>query len=215
MHHSPHHCAHIHCWVSRNIPKCWWLLMGAILFCMEELNDMPLLYTHFCFRHHVSYSNNTWWDISGKVQLLLPSHQHPPLVLWANIRNQEALLSEQPCTNSAFCSVFHPLQTLLCLLILHIQMITAETTDKLSYGIQSSRQRGPNLRDIPCSMHSTGQPQGWRSPLCTQESKHRKSQGRLQDCAKVSNATEEDQDEHFLKCISFWKACLNSSLKAV
>ena len=32
----------------------------------------------------------------GEVQPLLPSHQHPPLTLWANIIKWEALLLEQP-----------------------------------------------------------------------------------------------------------------------
>jgi len=34
---------------------------------------------------HLSHSNKMLWNTVGKVQPLLPSHQHPPLTSWANI----------------------------------------------------------------------------------------------------------------------------------
>jgi len=45
---------------------------------------------------HLSQGNNTPWNTGGKVQLLLPHHQHSPLTSWANTMHWRALLSEQP-----------------------------------------------------------------------------------------------------------------------
>jgi len=89
-HHLTPHCAHIHWLVFRNVSKCQWLSVGAI----------HSLHPHFHVRHHfvrLSLGSLTkTWNFGGKVQPLLPSHWHQPLMLWASIMKQEALLSELP-----------------------------------------------------------------------------------------------------------------------
>ena len=83
-HHPPPHCAHIHCLVQQASTN----VSGCPFFCMEKLNDTPLLYTHFHGRCHsvrlplcchLSH-HNTYQNIGGKVQALLPCHQHPPVM---------------------------------------------------------------------------------------------------------------------------------------
>ena len=66
-HHPPPHCAHIYCLGSINVQQMSMSVGGCYFFCMEEFN------------------------IGGKAQQLLP-HQHPPLLLWANITFRTALL---------------------------------------------------------------------------------------------------------------------------
>ena len=45
---------------------------------------------------HLSLDNKMWWDIGGKVQLVLPNHWQLPWILWTNIIKQKALLLGQP-----------------------------------------------------------------------------------------------------------------------
>jgi len=63
-------------------------------FHMEEFGGAPLLHMYFHVRLHsatrplcchLSHGNNMEWNNVGKVQPLLPYHQHLPLMLWANI----------------------------------------------------------------------------------------------------------------------------------
>lgn len=52
------------------------------------------------------------------------------------------------------------------MLILRIQMITGEMTDKFSYDTWNSRQKEANWQEVPSYMHSTGQ-QRWQLLLYT------------------------------------------------
>jgi len=82
---------------------------------MEEFSSIPLLHLHFHARHHSvrlplcchpPHGNNTWWDIGGKGQPLLPSCQHLPLAPWANIiKCSQRLFS----LGKTFCSGFEEL----------------------------------------------------------------------------------------------------------
>ena len=83
--------------VPMNVSKCNFVHM-------EQFSDTSLLHMHFHIRHHffrlplcchLSYSNKVQQNIGGKVQSLLPYHQHPSL-MWANIMQSEALPSERP-----------------------------------------------------------------------------------------------------------------------
>ena len=67
---------------------------GCHFFHIEEFNSTSLLHMQFhircqfirlplCWR--LSHSNKMQRNTDGKVQPLLPYHQHLPLVLWANI----------------------------------------------------------------------------------------------------------------------------------
>jgi len=89
---------------------------GCHFLCMEEFTDTPLLHLHSHIRQHsvrlslcchLSRGNERNRDIAGKLQPLLPSHQHPPLTLWASSIKQEASLSEQP-SYKALISFFPP-----------------------------------------------------------------------------------------------------------
>ena len=80
----------------------------------------PLLHIYFHVRHHcvrvplrchLSHSNNMERDIGGKVQPLLPYHQHPLLMLWA----YRALISELP-------SYFPPDSPLSILFLIHYNL---------------------------------------------------------------------------------------------
>ena len=102
-HHPPLHYADIHCLVSINTQQASMNVSGCHLFCMEELHSTSLLYRYFHVRRHfvrlplcchLLLGNITEQNIGGKA--LLPYHQHPPLVFWANIIKQEAFLLEQP-----------------------------------------------------------------------------------------------------------------------
>jgi len=92
-HHPLPHCAHIHYLVYRNVQKALMNFQGCHFFCTEEFNSTPLLHMHFQVRRHsvklslcchLSHENKKAGNISGKVQPLLPYHQHLPLVLYAN-----------------------------------------------------------------------------------------------------------------------------------
>ena len=89
-----HHC-------SASINECQWVPFfphGAIkshTFAPSALpHQLPFVTVPLCC--HLSHSNNTQWDIAGKVQALLPSYQHLPLISLSSIIKQKALLSEQP-----------------------------------------------------------------------------------------------------------------------
>ena len=93
---------YIHWLVSRDTQRQR-MPTDAIFFCMGEFNGTLLFCVHFHARHHLvrphlcchlSHSNK--WNVGGKVQSLLPSHQHLLLILSINIIKQEALLLEQP-----------------------------------------------------------------------------------------------------------------------
>ena len=83
------HYTHIHCLVSINVQQASMNRHNCFL-CMTEFSGTPLLHPHFHFVRlplccHLSHSNKMQWDIGGKVQPLLPYHQHPSLTFWANI----------------------------------------------------------------------------------------------------------------------------------
>lgn len=80
---------------------------------------------------------------------------------------------------------------------------------------ENPRQKVSNWQEIPSYMHGTGQQERWQLPLRSLGIKAWKVSGRLGDCTRVSYTRGESQEERFLKSVSFWKACLNSSLKAV
>jgi len=63
---------------------------------MEEFNDTLLLHMHIrhCFVRLLP-SVAQQQNIVGKVQPLLPYHQHPTLMSWDDRIEQEALLSEE------------------------------------------------------------------------------------------------------------------------
>jgi len=100
-------CLYCHCWntwptaslsshplfghhkYSLRFNECSW-----VPFLLEKFSDTPLLHMHFHVRYHLSrlllcchlsHSNKMSWNIGVKVQPLLPSHQHLPLMAWANI----------------------------------------------------------------------------------------------------------------------------------
>jgi len=85
MHYPSPRCSHIHHLVSINIQQVWTIIKRMPFFPhIEEFSYMPLFHLHFCVRCHFarlplcchfSYKNS----MSGKVQLLLPYHQHLPL----------------------------------------------------------------------------------------------------------------------------------------
>ena len=71
--------------VSINVQYAVMNVSGCNCFCMEEFSDTPLFHLHFHVTHHcvtvtfcchVSHSDNMLWNIGGKVQPLLPYHQH-------------------------------------------------------------------------------------------------------------------------------------------
>jgi len=104
MHHPVLHCAHILCLVSINIQQVSTNVSGCHVFHTGEFSSTPLFHMHFhvrppCVRLplccHLSHCNNMKWNIGGKVQPPLPSHQHPPLISWASIIKQETLFLEQ------------------------------------------------------------------------------------------------------------------------
>ena len=104
-HHPLPLCVHIHCSVSINTQQASMNVSGCHFWCMEEFSSTPLLHTHFHVRHHfvriplcyhLLHGNKMWWNTGGKVRLLLPCHQHLPLMLWANTINKEALIFKQP-----------------------------------------------------------------------------------------------------------------------
>ena len=77
--------------LSRCCHHCW------SFFYVEEFCSTPLLHMHFHVRHnfvrlslwcHLSHSNEMWWNTGGKVQPLLPYHQHPPLMPRPNMINR-------------------------------------------------------------------------------------------------------------------------------
>jgi hypothetical protein len=86
MHHPPPHCAHIHCLVSVNFQQASLNVSSCNFVRMKEFSDTPLLCMHFHVRHHfarlspvaVARQQNLP-TIGGKVQHLLPYHQHLPL----------------------------------------------------------------------------------------------------------------------------------------
>ena len=87
-------CAHTYHLVSITIQQTSMNVSGCHFVRVEEFSDTPLLHTHFhvrchsvrpSFCCHLSHRNKIKWDIGRKVQPLLPYHQHPSLVLWANI----------------------------------------------------------------------------------------------------------------------------------
>jgi len=106
MHHLPPHCAHTHCLVLINIQQVSVNASGCNFFHMEKFSGISLLHMHFHVRHHffrlplcchLSHNIKMQWDIGGKVHLLLPRHQHLPLMSRANVLEAlEALLSEEP-----------------------------------------------------------------------------------------------------------------------
>jgi len=105
MHHPLPHCAHIHCLVSINIQQVLMHINGGHFFLIHEFSDTPLLHMHFHVRchsvtfplcYHLSHGNKIEGIIGGKGPHLLPYPPHPPLMLWANIIKQEALLLDQP-----------------------------------------------------------------------------------------------------------------------
>jgi len=51
---------------------------------------------------HLSHGNKMSQNIGGEVQPLLPYHHHLPLVLWAIVIKQKALLLEQPSYFTSF-----------------------------------------------------------------------------------------------------------------
>ena len=70
----------------------------------EESSDTLLLHMHLHARCHpvtlplcchLWHSNHTERNMGGKVQPLLPYHQHPTLMSWDDRIEQEALLSEE------------------------------------------------------------------------------------------------------------------------
>lgn len=86
--------AHIHCLASIDIQQASMDVSGSHYFHVEEVSDTPCLCTCFhikgryvrlplCF--HLSHGHKIERCICGKVQPLLPCHQHPPLLRWANI----------------------------------------------------------------------------------------------------------------------------------
>ena len=92
--HPPPHCANIHCLVSINVQQASMNVIGCNFSRMEEFNYTPLFHTHFRVRRHfvrlphcchLLHGNEIEWNISGKVQPLLPYQQHSPLTSWANI----------------------------------------------------------------------------------------------------------------------------------
>ena len=104
MHHPSLFCAHIHCLISINIQQVSVNVSGYHFFHVEEFDDTLSLHTHshvscHSFRLplccHLSHSNKTEQSMGGKIQALLPYHQHPPLMLWTNTMKHEALLLEQ------------------------------------------------------------------------------------------------------------------------
>ena len=126
------HCYH-HCW---NAPPtaslCSHPLFGLYKHSesVSECQWVQLLpawrnsVTHLCFIHTstsdtilsvplLSHGNIVYWNIGGKIQPLLPSHQRSPLMLWANIIKQEELLSEQPLYYMGRMSVRNSVRTLM------------------------------------------------------------------------------------------------------
>jgi len=65
-----------HPWVGlqKSVSEQQWV---PFLFHMEEFTPTLVL--------HPSYGNTVWWNRDGKVQPLLPPHQHPSLTSWANV----------------------------------------------------------------------------------------------------------------------------------
>ena len=77
---------------SASVDECQWVqfFLFFIFFCMEEFIVTPLLHLHFhiihhCVRlplcYHLLHSNKMQWNMNGKVQSLLPYHQHPTVIV--------------------------------------------------------------------------------------------------------------------------------------
>ena len=99
------HRAHIHYLASIIIQQVSMNVIKCHFFLMQEFSDIPLLHMYFHVRGHFvrlplcchqSHGNSMQQNIGGKVQPLLPYHQHLPLTLWTNIIKWKALLFEQP-----------------------------------------------------------------------------------------------------------------------
>ena len=92
--HPPPHCANIHCLVSVNFQQASMNIIGCNYFGMQEFSYTPLFNMHFQVRRHfvrlplcchLWHGNKIYRNISGKVETLLPYHQHLPLTSRANI----------------------------------------------------------------------------------------------------------------------------------
>ena len=103
MHHPPPHCAHIHCLVTINIQQASMNVSEYHFFCMKEFS----LHLHFTCTSmsdtilsdcpsaaifHVAATCN--WILVERFLLYCHTTQHLPLMLWANVIKQEALLLE-------------------------------------------------------------------------------------------------------------------------
>ena len=82
-----------HCLVSINVQQVSVNVSGCLLFFMEKFSCTPLLHMLFHVRHHfvrhplfchLSHGNKMQCNTDGKVQFLLPYHQHLSLMSWTN-----------------------------------------------------------------------------------------------------------------------------------
>jgi len=85
-HCPPPCCAHIYCSVTIDVQQALIGVSGCHFFRVKKFSFTPLFHPHFHVRHHsvplplcchLSHCNNMEWNIGGRVQPLLPYHQHP------------------------------------------------------------------------------------------------------------------------------------------
>ena len=76
------------------VHRCSARVSGCTYSCMEEFHHTSLFHAYFFVRLrivslllccHLSRGNKIEWSMGGKVQALLPHHQHPPLKSRADI----------------------------------------------------------------------------------------------------------------------------------
>ena len=90
----PHGGIQWHTFASNTLPRQAQRFLALINNCkfqqlqwFASAKEVPHV-RHCCVRLplccHLSHGNNMEQNIGGKIQLLLPHHQHPPLISWTN-----------------------------------------------------------------------------------------------------------------------------------
>jgi len=132
---------------------------GCHFFHEEAFSDTSLLHMYFQVRRHslrlplcfqLSHGNKKYWD--GNVRPLLPHHQSLPVISWANIMKEEALLLDQSSH-----VVLHNFWKLPSLVLISILL---KPVDEFSHYFQQNRscalcERRGLLIGFKCSGPST------------------------------------------------------------